>query len=100
MLAGINKSTKAELPHFILAILTMAHNMGFIGGMLLLLISTYVSPANAYQLAGYEWPQPTATFYVDIPGAEGLWNTSFETSLSYWGEYTIFKYLLGRQIQI
>ena len=98
MLAGINKSTKAELPHFILAILTMAHNMGFIGGMLLLLISTYVSPANAYQLAGYEWPQPTATFYVDIPGAEGLWNTSFETAMSYWGEYTIFKYEIVRGV--
>lgn len=71
MLAGINKSTKAELSHFSLAILTMARNMRFIGGMLLLLISIYVSPANAYQLSGYEWPQPTATFYVDIPGAEG-----------------------------
>jgi len=29
-LAGIDKSTKAELSHFILAILIMAHNMRFI----------------------------------------------------------------------
>ncbi len=61
-----NKTTKAELPHFILAVLITARNMRFISGLLLLLTLICVSPANAYQLAGYKWPQPTTTFYVDI----------------------------------
>lgn len=95
-----NRSKKAELPHFILAILTMARNMRFIGGLLLLLetfICVFcVSTANAYQLKGYRWEQPTATFYVDIPGADGLWNEAFETAMAYWGVDTIFQYLIIR----
>ena len=98
VLANTNKSPKGELPHFISAILIMVRNMRFIGAVLLLLTSVYVSPANAYQLSGYEWPQPTTTFYVDIPGAEGLWNRSFETAMSYWGEYTVFEYGIVRGV--
>jgi hypothetical protein len=95
-LTHTNKSTKAELSHFILAILTMARNMRFIGGLLLLLTLICVSPANAYQLEGYKWPQPTTTFYVDIPGGGGLWNDSFETAMYYWGVDTIFEYRIVR----
>jgi len=98
VLGGTNKSPKEELPHFILAVLIMARKMQFIGGVFLLLTSIYISPANAYQLVGYEWPKPTTIFYVDIPGAEGLWNRSFETAMSYWGEYTIFKYEIVRGV--
>jgi hypothetical protein len=72
--------------------------MRFISGLLLVLICILVPPANAYQLAGYKWPQPTTTFYVDIPGADGLWNRSFETAMSLWGEYTIFKYQIVRGV--
>jgi hypothetical protein len=97
-LAETNKSTKAELPHFILALWSLTHDMLFFGGVLLLLASIFVSPVNAYQLAGYKWPQPTTTFYVDIPGAEGLWNRSFETAMSLWGQYTIFKYEIVRGV--
>jgi len=98
VLADTSKSIKAKLPHFILAILIIARTMRFICGVLLLLTSIYVSPANAYKLAGYEWPQPTTTFYVDIPGAEGLWNQSFETAMSYWGVDTIFEYIVVRGV--
>ena len=96
-----NKTTKAELPHFILAVLITARNMRFISGLLLLLTHICVSPANAYQLAGYKWPQPTTTFYVDIhgaEGAEGLWNDSFETAMYYWGVDTIFEYRIVRGV--
>jgi len=98
VLADTSKNQKAELPCFILAILIMVHKMRFIGGAMILLSSIYVYPANAYQLEGYEWPQPSTTFYVDIPGAEGLWNTSFETAMSLWGQYTIFKYQIVRGV--
>ena len=98
VLADTNKNTKVELPHFISAVLIMARNMRFIGSVLLVLTSIYASPANAYQLSGYEWPEPTTTFYVDIPGAEKLWNQSFETAMSYWGGYTIFKYEIVRGV--
>ena len=30
------------------------------------------------------WPSTTATFNVDIRGAEGLWNTAFETAMFRW----------------
>ena len=93
-----NKSTKANPPHFILAILTMARNMRIISSLLLLLTFIFVSPANAYQLFSYKWPQPTTTFYVDIPGAGGLWNTSFETAMYYWGVDTIFEYRIVRGV--
>jgi uncharacterized lipoprotein NlpE involved in copper resistance len=97
-LTHTNKSTKADPPYFISAIFTMARNMRFISSMLLLLTFIFVSQANAYQLGGYKWPQPTTTFYVDISGAGGLWNTAFETAMSYWGVNTRFEYGIVRGI--
>jgi len=49
-------------------------------------------------LLGYKWPQPTTTFYVDIPGGEGLWNDSFEAAMYYWGVDTIFEYRIVRGV--
>ena len=69
-----------------------ARNVRFISSLLLLLTFIFVSQANAFKLSGQKWPQPTTTFYVDIPGGDGLWNRSFETAMSYWGVNTIFKY--------
>jgi hypothetical protein len=96
-LTHTNKSTKADPPHFISAILTLAGNMRFIGSLLLLVTFIFVSPANAYQLNSYKWPQPTTTFYVDIPGAGGLWNNAFEAAMYYWGVDTIFEYQIVRE---
>ena len=73
-LAGTNKSTKAELPYFILAILIMARNMRFIGGVLLLLTSIYASPANAYQLeviSGHSPPRPFTLIFL-VPRGYGM----------------------------
>ena len=67
-------------------------NRRFWGGLLLLVIVSCVSPAAAYQLSGPKWPQPTTTFYVDIPGENGLWNTAFEQSMFDWGVGTVFQY--------
>lgn len=97
-LTHTNKSTKADPPHFILACLTMAQNMRFTSILLLLLAFIFVSPANAYQLYAYKWPQLSTTFYVNIAGAEGLWNDSFETAMYYWGVDTIFEYKIVRGV--
>ena len=97
-LTHTNKSTKADPPHFILAILTMARNIRFISSLLLLLTFIFVSPANAYQLLSYKWPQPTTTFYVDIPGADGLWNNAFEGAMNDWGVDTLFEYKIARGV--
>lgn len=97
-LTHTNKSTKADPPHFILAILAMARNMRFISSLLLLLTFIFVSPANAYQLHSYKWPQPTTTFYVDISGGDGLWNRAFEGAMYDWGVDTIFEYKIVRGV--
>lgn len=47
---------------------------------------------EAYVLFGYRWPQPSTTFYVDLPGADGLWNSAFDEALSLWNERTIFTF--------
>jgi hypothetical protein len=97
-LAHINKGTIVELPRFNLPILNIVRNIRFIGSLLLIVTFICVSPANAYKLYPCKWPQPTTTFYVNIPGAEGLWNTSFENAMYYWGAYTIFKYKIVRGV--
>lgn len=56
------------------------------------------SGANAYQLLGQKWPAPSSTFYVDIPGADGLWEDSFETAMYEWSEKTIFQYSIVRGV--
>ncbi len=54
------------------------------------------STADAYQLKDYKWPQPSTSFYVDIPGENGLWNDAFETAMYEWGAYTIFNFGIYR----
>jgi hypothetical protein len=64
--------------------------------LLLFVIISSVSTAHPYQLTGYKWPQPSATFYVDIPGEDGLWDDAFEGAMYEWGVDTIFKYYIIR----
>ncbi|MDY0223648.1 MAG: DUF4214 domain-containing protein [Desulfobacterium sp.] len=71
-------------------------NISVIGSLLLLLAVTWVSTVNAYNLLGCKWPQPSTTFYVDIPGADGLWNDAFEGAMYEWGAATIFKFYIVR----
>jgi hypothetical protein len=94
MLGATNRNTKAEWVQFILGIFIRVHNGRFIGGMLSLLTCIFVMSAHAYQPTGFVWPQPTAAFSVDIPGAEGLWNNSFEAAMSSWSISTIFEYTI------
>lgn len=63
-------------------------------GLLLLLILLSFLPGHAYLPSGYKWPQPTTSFYVDIPGSNGLWNTSFESAMGLWSSYTDFSYTI------
>ena len=54
------------------------------------------SPAGAFQLEGQKWPQSTTTFLVNIPGANGIWNSAFETAMDDWNAATIFQYMIVR----
>ena len=48
---------------------------------------------EAYELIGTRWPSPSTTFGVDIPGAEGLWNSAFGEAMSLWNdEQTVFRF--------
>src|SRR5574340_1598215 len=70
----------------------------WVGGLFLLSFFC-VSPAAAYQLLGYKWPSATTTFYVSIPGADGLWNSSFETAMYYWGVNTPFQFRISNSYE-
>ena len=56
--------------------------------LILILVCTLPSVVGAYTLMGPKWPQSGATFYVDIPGSGGLWNTAFETAMNRWNAAT------------
>jgi hypothetical protein len=62
--------------------------------LLLLLIVLSSLPAHAYKSSDYKWPQPATSFYVDIPGSNGLWNTSFESAMALWSNNTDFSYTI------
>ncbi|MBL6992236.1 MAG: matrixin family metalloprotease [Bacteriovoracaceae bacterium] len=69
-------------------------NVSILCSLLLLVAFSCVSTANAYQLKNYKWPQPSTTFYVDIPGENGLWNDAFEGAMYEWGVNTVFQYYI------
>ena len=51
---------------------------------------------KAYVLKDYRWPSATTTFNVDIPGADGLWNTAFEAAMARWNDAAIFDFRIRR----
>lgn len=92
-----NKGIKPESPYYVfVAIFRMALKMRFIEAVYIILILFYVPTIYAYNLNGLRWPQPSTTYYVDIIGANGLWNDSFETAMFYWGAGTVFRYYIVR----
>ena len=93
-----NKTANPEYTRFTSGILAMAAKQRFIINLFLLITLSCVTSVHAYELEGVKWPQPTTTFYVDIPGASGLWNDSFETAMNSWGVYTIFEYKIVRGV--
>lgn len=56
-----------------------------------------VSAAHAYVVTGSSWPAPKTTFSVDVPGANGLWNTTFEDAMAQWSRDTVFVYSVKHQ---
>ena len=70
----------------------------FFVGLILILVCTLPSMVAAYTLSGPKWPQSGATFYVDITGSGGLFNTGFETAISRWNAATpYFQFSTVRQ---
>ena len=52
------------------------------------------SNLGAFELSGEKWPEATTTFHVDIPGADGLSNTSFEEAAEKWNSATVFNFVV------
>ena len=52
---------------------------------------------RAYELLDSHWPQPSTTMHVDVPGADGLWNSAFDEAMSLWNERTIFEFRRVRE---
>ena len=82
------------------ATVKMVRKVRIIGGLLLLasFSFSFLSLSDAYELKDYKWPNPYTTFYVNIPGADGLWNRSFEEAMNLWGVDTIFTYYIVRDV--
>ena len=57
---------------------------------------SFATSVNAYVLRDYTWPSATTTFNVDMPGADGLWNTAFEQAMGRWNAATIFEFRIRR----
>lgn len=47
---------------------------------------------QAYELLDNRWPEPSTTMHVDVPGADGLWNSAFDEAMSLWNERTGFEF--------
>ena len=60
---------------------------------LALLAVLCAAPAHAFQWSGNKWPTPTTGFHVDIPGANGLWNTAFQNAMTEWAA-TVFQFTI------
>ena len=56
----------------------------------------FATTVKAYVLKDYRWPSATTTFNVDIPEADGLWNTAFEAAMARWNDATIFDFRIRR----
>jgi hypothetical protein len=53
-------------------------------------------PAGTYVIEGNKWPEARTLFYVDIPGAGGLWDDAFEEAMFRWNDSTNFKFSIVR----
>ena len=47
---------------------------------------------GAHVFLGPKWPTPTTTFYFDIPGSNGAWNSAFQDAMNQWTQRTVFSF--------
>ncbi len=64
----------------------------FLVSLVLSVAVIFATSVKAYVLQDHRWPTATMTFNVDIPGADGLWNTAFEQAMGRWNASTIFDF--------
>ena len=64
-----------------------------------LALTFFWGEANGYTffVGEAKWPNQTTSFHVDIPGADGLWNSSFEGAMFLWNSSTVFDYTIFRE---
>ncbi len=72
-------------------------NISLLSFLMLLVVLSCISTANAYNLSGNKWPQPSTTFYVSIPGEDGLWDDAFEGAMYEWSAATVFQFYIVRE---
>ena len=63
------------------------------------LLVTHLSRVEGYVLQGKRWLAPTAIFYVNMSGADGLWNTGFENAMARWNAATGFTFSVVRTFE-
>ena len=68
----------------------------FLVSLVLSVAVIFATSVKAYVLQDHRWPTATMTFNVDIPGADGLWNTAFEQAMGRWNAATIFDFRIRR----
>ena len=72
----------------------------WLGLIIASLIGYWVLESGGFNIEGRsKWPSPTTVFYVDIPGADGLWNRAFEGAMAEWNVRTIFHYQIDDSFQ-
>ncbi|MEE9397295.1 MAG: DUF4214 domain-containing protein [Methylococcales bacterium] len=52
---------------------------------------------NTDNLFGNRWLEPTMIMFVDIDGADGLWNRAFEEAMAEWSQETVFDFSIKRR---
>jgi len=59
---------------------------------LLIILTTNNCFAYSLNTAVGIWPDAKTTMYVDIPGADNLWNNNFEWAMGEWANNTVFSF--------
>ncbi len=76
----------------------LSRGLCLVAGLVLLVGTLTPSAVHAYRLEGQKWPTPTTAFSVYIPGADGLWDRSFEGAEYEWSARTPFQLLIRRGV--
>jgi hypothetical protein len=70
--------------------------MKYLLSLIVIFVIFFSTPAGTYVTEGNKWPGARTTFYVDIPGAGGLWDDAFEEAMYRWNDATNFKFSIVR----
>ena len=64
--------------------------------VVLLLAATLAAPGLAFEISGQRWKEPTASFYINIPGESptgGTWKAALIRAMNAWSDATEFQFV-------